>query len=373
MLLPVGHYIFIGSSGSGKTVFACNLVNKWKVIDSSIKNLYVCNPQCLKTDVPKGFKYLDWSKLSESSAKEISNSVIVFEDLLKVEQGNKERVIKLLNYFARRSNIHMILITHSLSHTYLMGILQYVPRYLFFGAGLNVSKSFKALKDSDSLSTKIKEKGLDFLLKNDIDKGYEPIFLNIKSQSLYKVSSSGIIKDFLCGEVFPVEGVSVAGGGAASTTCLSAAAKDNLEREAKLRAFSQQFDTYFQGPSYELERKLGHFLLQNIGDMLCRHGSPLDMSLLVRTSENGNNTCRVSLLDFCAACATDSSLNKKRVTSDWKSYALFRLLSKKVEMPKFLVRNDRFRAAAAATTTNTTTTTTNVFKGQRKVPGGGSH
>ena len=344
MELPKCHYLLIGATGSGKTRFAFTLAKKWVNGCKALKTVYIVNYGSHPGDVPRGCKVLSWNKLMDSATintdsdtkpkktkakADVSNAVVLIEDIIKISTEYKDCLKTILNYYGRRSNVWLLLITHSLADTRLMGITQYIENLIFFGSGLNLSKSFKILKDTDGLDDRIKSEGSAVLRKHC--RKFKPVLLNLLEQEMSLVTDDGRVGKIL------IESPDKRQEEEEEEQGESSAAADDDEEAAvnsgiMLRGFIDGFDKYFSGAQLESERKLGYFLAQNVPDLLIRHGNVPDMTLTLRS--RGKGDVRVSLLDFILAC-TDS----KSKRASWKIRSLYRFLAQKMEMPSFLVKN----------------------------------
>lgn len=350
MDLEASHYVLVGNSGSGKTSFAIKLAQFWKRSRKvKVKSTYIVNAGNSDEDIPTGCRYLEWgdfarcisnennkveySKEAGDEKKEasrspvIENCVIIFEDCIKINASNKDAMRISLNYSARRSNVFLLIITHSLVGTQLMTCLQYIPRVLFFGGGLNVSRSFKVLKDYGGLGPELKDKGANILL-GTCNRGYRPLLLDLINQQMIQLSDTGRSQDILLGGDESRE--------SKNEETKQMAVKTILKSPSKLEQFREGFDRYFAGGSMEAERKLGHFIVSNSHQLLKTKGNPCDMSVQLVKSKS-RKACRISLLDFCSTCASPSAI------ADKKCRGLFKLLAERMEFPRFLVKNESLR------------------------------
>jgi len=334
MSLDRSHYVLIGGSGTGKTFFALRLAKSW-TSDSScpVNKTYIVNPGNLKEDVPEDCTFLAWETFASAISNDsnsvsqtkknydIDNCAIIFEDVIKINSANKDAIRLALNYSARRSNVFIIVITHSLSGTHLMGCLQYISNVIFFGSGLNVSKSFKVLKDYGGLSDGIKTNGSNIILKHAAkEKTFNSILINLVKQEMWLLSNDGKMEKKLISEN--------------SKVCKEIS---NTELNDEMsRKFLTGFEIYFGGTSHEIERKLGHFIVSNLSSLLVTHGNPLDMSIRLQTPNKGK--VKVSMLDFCSCCA-----DRYSKAPSWKNRAMLKFLYTKMEIPRFLLKNKHMR------------------------------
>ena len=278
MDLQRSHYALVGSSGTGKTQYALKLARSWKENRAcNVTKTYIVNPGNISQDVPDDCQFLDWNDfaISISNANnalpqapsngdqgantnnysDVDNCTIIFEDVIKLTSSNKDAIKLALNYSARRSNVVLLIITHSLAGNQLMGCLQYIPRFLFFGSGLNVSKSFKIIKESGGLAGELKNKGPEMLLKHAGRSGkYKPIYLNLNDQEMTQLSDSGRIEKVLIA------------GHDSSMSAQNLSSTKTVRKEEVIAKFKEGFEIYFSGPQHETERKLGHFIVANSSD-----------------------------------------------------------------------------------------------------------
>ena len=311
MELKRGHYCLVGGSGAGKSTFGFSLARSWLKQSEDLKKIFVLNVKSKENDVPPDTHFLDWSNFATGASPKdgsLEQSIILIEDIIQMPACNKNLIREVLNYCSRRSSIYLIAIVHSLHGTCMMNCVQYFDYICFFGSGLNIGKSFNILKTGGGLSSQLKASGGNTLALNCGKHGrYNPVMLDLEQQELQLLDNQGRVKKVL----------------------LSSKASTEEGSICPLAEFKAGIDLFLA--SAETERKLGHFILRNVPQLIRKCGRPKDLTLAFRN--RSGNPRRVSILDFCQACVTPSGKPASGVR------ALFKFLSGHMELPRLLVKN----------------------------------
>ena len=317
MELARGHYILLGQSGTGKSSFSFRLAKRWIECNQDLKNIYVLNAGNPETDIPPGCQALEWEEFGDGK-KDLTGSVVILEDLICVNMSNKLAIKKSLTYAARRQSVCLLAIVHSLHGSALMNAFQFFNHILFFGSGLNVGKSFKLLKDGGGLGPALRAEGGGILTKHAGKHGrYRPLHLDLATQEISLLDQDGGQVRVLLGE--------------------NGAATDAPDPDGKpsdvLADFKEGLEA-FLGTS-EAELRLGKFLLRNVPRLVSDHGRASDLTLKLESVDGSPR--RVSILDFCATCASPDAKPSREVKG------LYKFLARSMNLPDLLVRNRHLR------------------------------
>lgn len=141
--------LVIGTSGSGKSYITKHLILQILAVCPK-RSVYVVNAQ-----KEEGWEHLQWEKIHE-----VSNAVIIFEDVLCLDTKKQMYLTKALNVDARYRNNIIFCIIHQILHTGITALLPFF-RYAIIPYHLSNVNSFNQLLLHCHFSKTLREKAMN--------------------------------------------------------------------------------------------------------------------------------------------------------------------------------------------------------------------